>query len=553
MKKLLLRYDDLYSHNNLELMLEANISFSDEFEEVLDKIDTPIADKLIKLIGSEVDVNTNYIDIDIEKDGFVKFIPDDKAEKCDYVVLSPDSFLIGISKDLKLYGVRPNVGQKVKIIKEYTYEELKDEIIKNIGEDNYEIKNAPSVLKSIFYNKDIKVFHTSYMNESEKNEILCASWAVKRDITGIKPSNIKIGKLASSLLSKAGEEFKPTDLEDFVNKYKSIIKQIRNKFDNFEIVKGEEIRKRYSHDNYFNQNGTLGNSCMRYDKCQKYLDIYVENESVVSLVTLMESNLVTGRAILWTDIEGRKIMDRIYTNNSADEQLFKDFANKNGFFYKKNQDMYDDTPFIGPNDDNIKEIKVTLKAVDYNYYPYMDTLKYYDPNTGEITNIPSGEYNLTDTDGGNGNCDECGGSGRLECGDCDGDGSVECRECGGDGEVNCEECEGEGEVECSVCDGAGREECGYCDSHGESDCSTCDGSGTYEDEECTDCGGSGKESCEHCDGEGSRECGPCDGSGNRKCRYCDGGQIECGECEGGGNVTCRNCDGDGRVDCYGCN
>jgi len=256
----------------------------------------------------------------------------------------------------------------------------------------------------------------------------------------------------------------------------------------------------------------------------------------------MESNLVTGRAILWTDIEGRKIMDRIYTNNSADEQLFKDFANKNGFFYKKNQDMYDDTPFIGPNDDNIKEIKVTLKAVDYNYYPYMDTLKYYDPNTGEITNIPGGEYNLTDTDGGNGNCDECGGSGRLECGDCDGDGSVECRECGGDGEV-----------ECSVCDGAGREECGYCDSHGESDCSTCDGSGTYEDEECTDCGGSGKESCEHCDGEGSRECGPCDGSGNRKCRYCDGGQIECGECEGGGNVTCRNCDGDGRVDCYGCN
>jgi hypothetical protein len=294
---------------------------------------------------------------------------------------------------------------------------------------------------------------------------------------------------------------------------------------------------------------------MRYDKCQPFLDIYVKNEDKVSLIVLMKEDKVTGRAILWTDEKDRKVMDRIYTNNSADEQLFKDFANASNFWYKKEQNMYEDTPFVGPNDEEERYITVQLNAVDHNYYPYMDSMKFYDPNTGMLTNNGSSgyEYNLTDTDGGNGSCDECGGGGRLECGNCDGDGEVECGDCDGNGENECRECDGSGNVDCTVCDGEGKEECGYCDGEGESDCSTCDGSGTYDDEECSDCGGNGKDSCEHCDGVGSRECNPCDGSGQRECRECGGdGNIECERCEGNRNVECHRCDGEGQVDCYQC-
>jgi len=379
---------------------------------------------------------------------------------------------------------------------------------------------------------------------------------LKRDISSIKTSQLKIGKFVRAIFTKGGIDFKPTDIEDFVNKYKSIITQMRDKFNNFKIVKGEDIRKSYSVDNYLNTNGSLGNSCMRYDKCQPFLDIYVKNEDKVSLIVLMKEDKVTGRAILWTDENDRKVMDRIYTNNSADEQLFKDFAKANNFWYKKEQNMYEDTPFV-TNVDGEEEryITVYLKSTDYDYYPYMDSLKFYNPGTGKITNSDdSYEYNLTDTDGGNGSCDECGGGGTMQCGDCDGDGEMECGECEGNGENECGECEGNGNVDCTVCDGNGREDCDYCDGHGESDCSSCDGEGTYDDEECSDCGGSGKESCEHCDGEGSRECNPCDGEGTRECRECGGdGSIECSTCDGNRNVECERCNGEGNVECYQCN
>jgi len=558
MNKRLFRYEDFLLESRIEPLLEANIAFSKDFEDLLDKMDNVTADKILNLVGKDIDVNTNYIDIDIEKDGFVKFVPDDKAEKVPYIIQRNAHVYVGLSEKMGMNAERPDGGEEAKLVKKFSnkYEFL---ALWKKAEPGLSEDSAKMALDSM-YSAGSMIFHISFEKDGKTYEVLCHSDSLKRDISSIKPGSLKIGKLVTALFTKGGIDFKPTDVEDFVNKYKSIVTQMREKFDNFKIVKGEDIRKSYLLDNYLNTNGSLGNSCMRYEKCQKFLDIYVKNEDKVSLVVLEKDGKVTGRALLWTDYKERKIMDRIYTNNSADEQLFKDFAKANGFWHKKNQDMYEDTPFIGPNGEEERTIVIQLmEHYDYRYYPYMDSMKFYNPSTGSLTNNSSSdhEYNLTDTDGGNGSCDECGGSGRLECGDCDGDGEVECSECGGDGEVSCEECDGEGEVECSVCDGEGREECGYCDGHGESDCSACDGEGKIEgddgeEEDCSDCGGSGKESCEHCDGEGSRECSPCDGSGKKKCRYCDGGQVECGECEGGGNVTCRNCDGEGRVDCYHC-
>jgi len=554
MNNKLLRYEDFRINENLSLLLEANISFSEEFENLLDKMDTITADKLLNLIGKDIDVNSNYIDIDIEKDGFVKFVADDKAEKLPFKVKAHPTYYLQLSKDfgLKWQDAPLREGMIVELVKRYKKKEFLDQCEKIYA--GYNIDNL-TILADSMYSAGSSICIVSFEKDGEQKEILCHSDSITRDISSIKPGNLKIGKLVTALFTKAGVDFKPTDVEDFVNRYKSIIKQMREKFDSFKIVKGEEIRKCYNQENYLNTNGSLGNSCMRYDKCQKFLDIYVNNEDKVSLVVLMKEDKVTGRAILWTDENERKVMDRIYTNNSADEQLFKDFAKANGFWYKKDQNMYDDTPFIGPNGEEEKYITVYLKPIDHNYYPYMDSLKFYNPGTGKITNDSNSyQYNLTDTDGGNGDCDECGGRGTLECGSCDGSGEQECYDCDGSGNMECEECTGDGEIECSVCDGEGKEECDYCNGHGESDCSTCDGSGKYDDEECVDCGGSGKESCEHCDGEGSRECNPCDGRGTRECRNCGGdGNVDCDTCEGGGEITCGNCGGDGRVDCYQCN
>lgn len=355
----------------------------------------------------------------------------------------------------------------------------------------------------------------------------------------IPKSEIGVGRFVRRILDKAGEKVSDKDLEEFVNKYKSIIQIRKEAFLRFKIVSEEDIRKFYSSENYESMDGSLGNSCMRYEKCQKYLDIYVRNPEQVKMIILVsrqDENKISGRALLWTDNLGRKIMDRIYTNNSADETLFKEYAIKNEFLYKEKQDSNEDTKFLlnGKVADD-QEIVIKLPSYDYNYYPYMDTFKNYSPN-GKLSNYNDGsyDYNLEETDGGNGSCGECGGSGRVQCYDCN-----------GDGEVTCSECDGRGNTRCGECSGEGHHDCGNCDATGDIDCSNCSGSGSVEDEEgnlvdCDDCS-SGKVDCPECKG-GEIECEECGGDG----------EIGCTSCDERGEVECSSCDGDGRADCPEC-
>jgi len=567
MKRLLFGYEDFLLESKLEMLLEAKIKFSDDFAKVLSQIASSgndTADKLIGLADKDIEVNTNYIDISLEKDGFIEFIPDDKAEKLPWRIAdfhqyygygtpllymsTSDKLAKGGKYPMKNVSNRLTPEQEVKIVKEFA--DIEDFLSLIADKDKTE-----AFLQSTQNIFDIgPIMHIQFEDSEGTHDVLCSKSILKRNISSIKPTELKVGKFATAMLTKSGIEFAPTEIEDFVTKYKSIIKQRKDQFDNLKIVKGEDIRKSYLIDNYLNTGGTLGNSCMRKEHCQKYLDIYVENEDKISLVVLQQEGKVAARALLWTDDKGRKVMDRIYTTNTPDEQLFKDFAKANNFYYKKSQDSHSFTPFISPAGEEEKFFTISLKRKDYSYYPYMDSMKFYNPGTGEITNDGpnQNDYNLEDTEGGNGECDICGGRHRITCGNCEGDGETDCVECGGSGENECSECGGEGEEECSVCDGEGKEECDYCDGHGESDCSTCDGEGTYDDEECSDCGGSGKESCEHCDGEGSRECSPCDGEGTRECHNCRGnGTEDCEYCENG-RTTCWECDGDEVVDCPQC-
>jgi hypothetical protein len=263
---------------------------------------------------------------------------------------------------------------------------------------------------------------------------------------------------------------------------------------------------------------------MRYEKCQKFLDIYVGNSEQVKMIVLMnrkDGTSITGRALLWTDNLGRKIMDRIYTNNSADETLFKEYAIKNEFLYKERQDSNEDTKLLlnGKVVDEQKVI-IELPSFDYNYYPYMDTFKNYNPSTGKLSNSNDGsyDYNLEETDGGNGSCEYCGGRGRIECHDCSGSCEVDCSDCDGRGNTRCDECSGSGEFECGNCEGTGEIE-----DEGE------DGETTTK--ECPECRGDGNNKCEDCNGDGEIGCTSCD----------ERGQVECYSCDGNGNVDCPEC------------
>lgn len=526
------KYLEFITESNLDLILEAKISFLPKFSDILNKIKSPIAKQLLDLVGKDVDVNTNYIDIDLSKDvDIITFIPDNKVKEEDVntaVISNPVYSYTSHSQLFKYAGLNvqhlntPDEGDTVKIIREFSPRELASEL-------------KLSYSSSIVWVKSTK----------NGNDYFIGIEGILKKPINIKGNDIKVGRFAGKLLAKAGIKVTDKEIEEFVNQFKAKLNLMKDALSRFKIVSGEDIRNYYSESVYSESCGSLGGSCMRYDRCQKYLDIYVFNPKQVSLIILMseiDDEKISGRAILWTgnvicddtndeSKKNVKFMDRAYTNDSSDETLFKEFATKNGFYYKKVQsnDEYMIIMFNGEELDEDK-FEVTLEKKKYDYYPYMDTLKYYSEN-GVIKNDDSNyDYKLESTEGSNGECDTCGGEGTHTCGECDGDGEVSCNECDGDGNIRCSECSGEGSYDCGECDGVGEVDCDICDGSGKDD----------EDDDCDDCNGTGKKPCS-CD-DGTIKCEECDGDGETECGDCYGrGERECYSCEGCGNVNCDDC------------
>jgi hypothetical protein len=565
----LFKYDEFITESHLQLLLEANVDFSKDFISVLKKVDSPIAKNLIDIEGKEVDINQNYIDINKEKTDTLFFKPDDKVGKTAKVI-SQNGIYPQITYQLsKIEGsgvdkyeesdfISPEndtVGQVVKI---YTLQEISSLLPEY--KSNFEY--------SFITGNPLVIFQ--WLKNGKKHQILINKAAVNDGPSAVRSSEVSIGRFVRALLTKSGIKFKDAEIEDFVYKYRAEVEKLKDVLNRrFRVVKGDDIKKYYHRSKYESEGGDLGNSCMRYDRCQMYLDIYTQN-SQASLLLLMsetDEDKICGRAILW-EMEpyevSTKVMDRIYTIRTADQQLFKDWAKENGYWFKERQDFSEYTDFVfrdKETGDIIEkrqgEFSVKLdNGGEYPSYPYMDSFKYYNPSTGTLYNSSNFDYKyeLTDTEGGNGSCSECGGSGRVDCDDCDGDGEVGCNECDADGVIRCDECRGSGEEECSWCDGYGEKDCSNCDGSGEEDCEYCGGDGEDENgEQCSECSGSGKQTCHSCDGNGKRECNECDGDGTVKCGECDGdGEVECGYCDGSGNRECSTCDGNGRHDCPEC-
>jgi hypothetical protein len=189
-----------------------------------------------------------------------------------------------------------------------------------------------------------------------------------------------------SFISKIFKDISGKEVEKFSNLYKSHVS--KPKF-TFKVVSGESIRKYYHYSSHDSDRGSLGSSCMRYNSCQSYFNIYVDNKDIISmLVMLNEDGGVMGRALLW-NINSHKLMDRIYT--ISDEELsfyFKKWASKKGYLHKSDQNWFNTLFFeqVGKNKQELK-VKLNLKN-DYVYYPYMDTFKFIDFEGGLYNYVP---------------------------------------------------------------------------------------------------------------------------------------------------------------------
>ena len=205
--------------------------------------------------------------------------------------------------------------------------------------------------------KDLEEFDTSWKNKFINKFILDKSLIV---------TSIKIGRFINKI-----SNFSDKEIEIFVNTFKGFLKFKKDIY-RFKLVKGEEIRKYYLADYYFYNKGQLNESCMKDPELQKCLDIYTSNTEICSLLILKGFNTekIMGRALIWTISDGRKYLDRVYTNLDSDMIFIEEYAKILGCFIS-----YD---FINTNK---IYLRLTIKPVhvEFDFYPYMDTFKYYYP------------------------------------------------------------------------------------------------------------------------------------------------------------------------------
>jgi hypothetical protein len=240
---------------------------------------------------------------------------------------------------------------------------------------------------------------------------------------------VKIGKIVNYICSLRNISVTDSEREEFVNAWKAStdISTIQ-----FKLVSGDDIVKYYNEGNYYSKSGTLGSSCMK-DESGRIFKIYSENTDKVKLLIYVDGDdKVHGRALVWkvkkSPCESKYFMDRIYTNRDSDVNRFKDFANNEGWFYKKkmNSHVADNVLFVYKGQDVAGEVKLKLEG-KFKSYPFVDTMCFLSKDKDNLSNLSDKKcYHLNSVYGEG-----------VECEDCDGD--VITKNWGGDKEL-CSDC-----------------------------------------------------------------------------------------------------------------
>lgn len=404
-------YEFINESQIYNMLLESQVKFSNRFTNMLRSLeDNKVAKQLLSVENKDLEVQQNYIDVSDQKDS-ATFIPDRKA------------------KEIK--GSTPELWrQSQDSSRHLTHSSANDEMFAMLGYEKPEgdpwspsrgtigkilaearSKKNPDNVYVIFQEEGGQgrktVLNKAVLEPSPESQKL---WTTNR-------SGIKVGRLARAILTAAGETFTAKDIEDFTNQYKAMFDFNSDALNKFEIVKGRDIVKWYKGQNYVSGGGSLNNSCMASSNGE-FFDIYSKN-SQVSMVILYDdggslkdgkytARKIKGRAILWEDAECSEVgkfqfMDRIYTVNDSDVELFKRFAESKGFWYKKSQNMDYECTITNGSAEYSPTIIVNLDYTNFDAYPYVDTMCFISTDDNKASN--SGDTfkyyrRLRDTSGG---------------------------------------------------------------------------------------------------------------------------------------------------------
>jgi len=218
---------------------------------------------------------------------------------------------------------------------------------------------------------------------------------------------VKAGKFFRHCLPNVSDSI----IQKLVSKWYAIISDLTN--DSWEFELSDDICHYYHEDQYFDDSGSLGSSCMQYGSLQDCIEFY-DNYNAKILILKNTDDKIKGRAIVWENVffpeldKTMNFMDRVYVNDDNDKELFVDYAWKNGWVWKDKQSMVDKTSFRFQDNEieNAILFRDFIKIKPTSYFdivgcrvPYMDTLTYANEDGVLSNNEEFGQYTLEDTDG----------------------------------------------------------------------------------------------------------------------------------------------------------
>ncbi|GGG06942.1 MULTISPECIES: hypothetical protein [Cysteiniphilum] len=148
------------------------------------------------------------------------------------------------------------------------------------------------------------------------------------------------------------------------------------------------------------QNGSLGSSCMQ-GKPEKYFEIYDNEPAIGCLVATDQDGYLVGRAITWQVDSGATCCDRRYGTSSYIEEALVTYAKNNGMYCKSNNNYDEVDSWQGANDRLTSISQSVTLTQRYDYYPYMDTFRYFNTQDKLLYCVDDINHNamLNSTDG----------------------------------------------------------------------------------------------------------------------------------------------------------
>lgn len=384
----------------------SEIKYSGKFKNLLKLIDHRVAKILLDLENKNFEITQNYIDITDVKDT-VSFTPERKVKE--------------------IIGNLPQVWVTTEETRHLTHGAANTNMFNDLGytkpnNDPWSPEQGIQVIvlgeaKSRISDKiyciiqEFEGARQTVVNKATLQPSTCYNkiWSSNRN-------GIRIGRLTRSILTAATINFTTKEIEEFTNQFKAAFDFNSDATNKFDIVSGDDIAKWYHYEKYIQGGGSLNNSCMANVK-KHFFEIYTKNPQVKLVILYSDegklengkytSDKIKGRAIVWNDadcvgIEGKiNFMDRIYTAQDSDTDLFKRFAESKGFWYKKGQNMDYDCTITNGVIEQRANITLELDEANFPFYPYTDTMSFTNLDSNVISNMEEDYHRrLRSTTGG---------------------------------------------------------------------------------------------------------------------------------------------------------